>query len=279
MLDDILHIFYPRTYTLSNGKVVKEKFNWAPYITIAVVFFTILCMKITKTDMQTFWNRFGEFTAMLKAMFPPSWSFWNNMKKPMLDTVVMSFLGTFFGIILALPVSFYLSANFKLNKTYLAGHRGVLSILRTLPTLVYARLISIVIGTGTLAGTLSIAIFTYTIAVKMLYEQIETIDMGPYEALESTGATRVKCIMKAAYPQVRGYFWSTVLYCCETNVRSAAILGYVGAGGIGVQINEQLKWRAYGNTGLMVLVLVITVVIIETISRELRKKIMEGRRV
>ncbi|MBQ1508370.1 MAG: ABC transporter permease subunit, partial [Erysipelotrichaceae bacterium] len=102
---------------------------------------------------------------------------------------------------------------------------------------------------------------------------------GPYEALESTGATRVKCIMKAAYPQVRGYFWSTVLYCFETNVRSAAILGYVGAGGIGVQINEQLKWRAYGNTGLMVLVLVITVVIIETISRELRKKIMEGRRV
>ena len=276
MLDDILHIFYPRTYTLSSGKVVREKFNWGPYITIFVIVFTILCAKITKTDLQVFINRFSEFTALLKQMFPPNWSFWANVKKPMFDTIVMSILGTFFGIVIALPVSFYLSANFKLNRFYLASHRAVLSVFRTLPTLVYARLISIVIGTGTLAGTLSIAIFTYTIAVKMMYEQIETIDMGPYEALESTGATRMKCMIKAAYPQVRGYFWSTVLYCFETNVRSAAILGYVGAGGIGVQINEQLKWRAYGNTGLMVLILIITVVVIETISREIRKKLLQG---
>lgn len=276
MLDDVLHIFYPRTYTLSNGKVVKEKFNWAPYVTILLILFTILCINLTRTNLSTFINRFSEFTALLKAMFPPNWGFWENVKKPMFDTIVMSILGTFFGIIIALPVSFYLSANFKLNKTYLATHRGLLSILRTLPTLVYARLISIVIGTGTLAGTISIAIFTYTIAVKMLYEQIETIDMGPYEALESTGATRARCMMKAAYPQIRGYFWSTVLYCFETNVRSAAILGYVGAGGIGVQINEQLKWRAYANTGLMVLILIITVVVIETISREIRKKLLQG---
>lgn len=276
MLDDILHIFYPRTYTLSNGKVVKEKFNWTPYVTILLVLSTIYCTKITKTDLSTFVNRFGEFTALLKAMLPPNWDFWENVKKPMLDTINMSLLGTFFGVVVALPVSFYLSANFKLNKTYIVSHRSVLSILRTLPTLVYARLISIVIGTGTLAGTISIAIFTYTIAVKMLYEQIETIDMGPYEALESTGATRARCMMKAAYPQIRGYFWSTVLYCFETNVRSAAILGYVGAGGIGVQINEQLKWRAYANTGLMVFILIITVVVIETISREIRKKLLQG---
>lgn len=276
MLDDILHIFYPRTYTLSNGKVVKEKFNWTPYVAILLILSTIYCANITKTNLSTFVNRFSEFTALLKAMFPPNWDFWENVKKPMLDTIIMSLLGTFFGVIIALPVSFYLSANFKLNKTYIATHRGMLSILRTLPTLVYARLISIVIGTGTLAGTISIAIFTYTIAVKMLYEQIETIDMGPYEALESTGATRARCMMKAAYPQIRGYFWSTVLYCFETNVRSAAILGYVGAGGIGVQINEQLKWRAYANTGLMVFILIITVVVIETISREIRKKLLQG---
>ncbi len=276
MLKDILSIFYPQTYELSNGKTIKEKFNPAPYITIVVIIFVIICAKVTNVDISSLIARNKQFWKLVHDMFPPNWSFWSDMKKPMLDTIIMSIIGTVLGCAIALPMSFYLSANFKLNKTYLAIHRGLLSLLRTLPTLVYAQLLSIVIGTGTLAGTISIVIFTYTICVKMLYEQIETIDMGPYEALESTGASRVKCMMKAAYPQVRGYFWSTVLYCFETNVRSAAILGYVGAGGIGVQINEQLTWRRYGNTGLMVLVLVITVVVIETISRRLRRKLVQG---
>ena len=276
MLKDILSIFYPQTYELSNGKTIKEKFNPAPYITIVVIIFVIICAKVTNVDISSLIARNKQFWKLVQDMFPPNWSFWSDMKKPMLDTIIMSIIGTVLGCAIALPMSFYLSANFKLNNTYLAIHRGLLSLLRTLPTLVYAQLLSIVIGTGTLAGTISIVIFTYTICVKMLYEQIETIDMGPYEALESTGASRVKCMMKAAYPQVRGYFWSTVLYCFETNVRSAAILGYVGAGGIGVQINEQLTWRRYGNTGLMVLVLVITVVVIETISRRLRRKLVQG---
>ena len=276
MLNDFFHIFFPREYTLGNGKVVKEKFNWAPYITIVVILFSILCGIATGFDLPRLFSRSQAFWALIGDMFPPNWDFWSSMQKPMIDTLVMSLLGTVIGCAIALPASFFLSSNFKFNKTYLVSHRGLLSLLRTLPTLVYAQLLSIVIGTGTLAGTAAIAIFTYTICVKMLYEQIETVDMGPYEALQSTGASRLKCMMKAIFPQIKGYFLSTVLYCFETNVRSAAILGYVGAGGIGVQINEQLTWRRYGNTGLMVLVLVITVVVIETISRNIRKKLVQG---
>ena len=276
MLDDLLHIFYPRTYTLSNGKKVKEKFNIAPYAVIVIVIFSIVCGIVTNCDFGYMFSRTKQFWDLVRNMFPPNWSYLPDLFKPMVDTVVMSLLGTAIGCLIALPVSFYLSANFKLNKAYLVTHRGLLSILRTLPTMVYAQLLSIVIGTGTLAGTIAIAIFTYTISVKMLYEQIETVDMGPYEAMESLGAKRSFCMMKAIYPQIRGYFWSTVLYCFETNVRSAAILGYVGAGGIGVLINQELKWRNYANTGLMVLILVVTVVIIETVSREIRKKLANG---
>lgn len=276
MLDDILHIFYPRTYTLGNGKVVKEKFNYTPYVIIVVIIFSIFCGVVTGCDFGLMTRRTKQFWALIDNMFPPNWAYLPDLFKPMIDTIVMSLLGTTVGCLIALPVSFYLSANFKLNKTYLVAHRGVLSVLRTLPTMVYAQLLSIVIGTGTMAGTAAIAIFTYTIAVKMLYEQIETVDMGPYEAMESIGANRPMSMMKAVYPQVRGYFWSTVLYCFETNVRSAAILGYVGAGGIGVLINQELKWRNYANTGLMVLILVITVVLIETVSREIRKKLANG---
>ena len=276
MLDDLAHIFYPRTYTLSNGKKVKEKFNIVPYAVIVIILFSILCGVVTKCDFNLMFSRTKQFWDLVRNMFPPNWEYLPSLLKPMIDTIVMSLLGTAVGCLVALPVSFYLSANFKLNKAYLVTHRGLLSIFRTLPTMVYAQLLSIVIGTGTLAGTIAITIFTYTIAVKMLYEQIETVDMGPYEAMESLGAKRAYCMMKAVYPQIKGYFWSTVLYCFETNVRSAAILGYVGAGGIGVLINQELKWRNYANTGLMVLILVVTVVIIETVSREIRKKLANG---
>ncbi|MDO4198926.1 MAG: phosphonate ABC transporter, permease protein PhnE [Erysipelotrichaceae bacterium] len=276
MLEDIIHIFFPRTYTLSNGKEVKEKFNYTPYVTIAVIIITYAALKFCKVDIGYFIRRFDKFAEIVKAMIPPNWSFWSEVKKPMIDTIVMSVLGTAFGCALALPLSFYLSNNFHFNKYYMAFHRGLLSVLRTLPTMVYASLLSVVIGSGALAGTIAIAIFTYTIAVKMLYEQIETIDMGPYEAMESTGAKRVQCMIDTAYPQVRGFFWSTVLYCFETNVRSAAILGYVGAGGIGVIINAQLSWRNYANAGLILFVLVLTVVAIETASRMIRRKLVQG---
>lgn len=276
MLDDILHIFWPRSYTLGNGKVVKEKFNFTPYIAILVIIFSVFCAIFTEMDPVRFFSRFDKFTQLIRQMIPPNWDFWASLKKPMIDTLVMSLLGTAIGCVIALPVSFYLSSNFKLNKVYMTAHRGVLSLLRTLPTIVYAQMIAIVVGTGPLAGTLAIIVFTYTICVKMMYEQIETVDMGPYEALESTGASRVKCMVRAVYPQVRGYFWSTVLYCFETNVRSAAILGYVGAGGIGLQINEQLTWRHYANTGLIIIVLIAVVVLIEAVTREMRKKLMQG---
>lgn len=276
MLKDILHIFYPRTYTLSNGKVVKEKFNYGPYIVIAIIVLAYLSGKFCGFDLELIIRRGNQFFKILTQMFPPDWSFFAQVKKPLLDTINMSVLGTMIGCCIALPVSFILASNFKYNKIYLALHRGILSIFRTLPSLIYASLISVALGAGTLAGTLSITIFSFTVCVKMLYEQLETIDMGPFEAAESTGANKVKCMMAAAYPQIKSYFYSTILYIFEMNIRGAAILGYVGAGGIGVQISSTLAWRRYEQTGLMILTLVVVVVVVETISREIRRKLVQG---
>ena len=271
-----MHIFYPDTHTLSNGKVVKEKFNPTPYIIIFVIFLMAICNNVTSVNFPKFFARFNKGFTFVKRMFNPEWAYWKIIGKPLLDTIIIAIVGTAFGMILALPMSFFLANNFKLNKTYIAVHRGFLSIFRTLPTLIYAQFLAFIIGFGATAGVVATAIFTYTVAVKMLYEQIETIDMGPYEALESTGASKVKCMFKAAYPQINGYFWSTVLYCFEMNVRSSAVLGYVGAGGIGQNLNAVLGNMNYERGGLIVFVMVIVVVIIETITRELRKKLVAG---
>lgn len=276
MLNLFKSIFLPDTFQLANGKIVKEKFNWTPYITIIVMILVIICAQITKLDIKV-WLRNGKnFVQMINDMFPPNFGFFSTMLKPMIATIMMSLLGTLIAAVIALPLSFYCSANpeFKLNKYLLTANRTALGLLRTLPVLVYAKLIALIFGSGAFSGMLAIAIFTLPICVKMMYEQIETVEMGPYEAISSTGASRIKSLWCSIFPQVKGYYYSTVLYNFEMNVRSAAILGYVGAGGIGVLINTQLTWRSYGNTGLMLLVLVIAVIIIESLSRYLRGKLV-----
>jgi len=271
-------IFKRDTFTLSNGKVVKEKFKWTPYIVIISIALIIFCAIIAKVDVIKFFKRFDKGFSFVKKMLNVDWSYWENLGKPMLDTIIISVVGTAFGVILALPCSFILANNFKFNKIYMFCHRGVLSILRTLPTLVYAQLIALVIGFGPTAGVIATALFTYTVAVKMIYEQIETVDMGPYEAMESTGAGKIKCMIHAIYPQINGFFWSTLLYCFEMNVRSSTILGYVGAGGIGQNLSTVLGFMQYERAGLIVFSMIVVVVILETITRELRKKLAgDGR--
>lgn len=276
MLKDLLHVFVPDTHVLSNGKKIKEKFNSTPYVIVGLIVLIVACSVITGVDFAKFFKRFSKGWTFVIRMLSPKWSYWATAQQAMIDTIIISFVGSAFGMILALPMSFYLSNNFKLNKTYILVHRALLSIFRTLPTLVYALLLSLIIGYGTTSGTIATAIFTYTVAVKMLYEHIETVNMGAYEALESTGASRAKCMIKAIWPQIKGFYWSTVLYCFEMNIRSAAILGYVGAGGIGVKLNDTIANMDYERTGLLVLVLIIVVVIVETVSRELRKKLVNG---
>lgn len=274
ILQDLLHVFYPRSYTLANGKQVREKFNPMPYVIILLIALILYCMRIAGVDFGLLAAKGRNFWDMLERMIPPNWKYYETMKKPMLDTINMSLLGSVFGCAVALPISFYLSSNFKLNKKYLAVHRVLLSLLRTLPTIVVACYFRMVLGMGALVGTIAISIFSYTICVKMMYEYIETVDMGPYEALTSTGASRPKCMLRAVWPQVKGYYISTVLYCFESNVKSAAILGYVGAGGIGQIISGRLNLRRYADLGLVLLFMTATIVILEGIARFARRKLV-----
>ena len=274
ILQDLLHVFYPSSYTLANGKQVREKFNPMPYVTILLIALILYCMRIAGVDFGLLAAKGRNFWDMLERMLPPNWKYYETMKKPMLDTINMSLLGSVFGCAVALPISFYLSSNFKLNKKYLAAHLVLLSLLRTLPTIVVACYFRMVLGMGALVGTIAISIFSYTICVKMMYEYIETVDMGPYEALASTGASRPKCMLRAVWPQVKGYYISTVLYCFESNVKSAAILGYVGAGGIGQIISGRLNLRRYADLGLVLLFMTATIVILEGIARFARRKLV-----
>lgn len=151
--------------------------------------------------------------------------------------------------------------------------RVFLSLVRTLPTLVTALIATYMFGLGTMAGTFAIAVFTFAYVGKQLYEQIETVDMGAYEAMEALGSTKSRAFLSAILPQVLPVYLSICLFCFEGNVRYASILGYVGAGGLGLILNEKIGWRDYSSVGMILIVLFITVLVIESISQYIRRKL------
>jgi phosphonate transport system permease protein len=185
----------------------------------------------------------------------------------------MSILGTVIGCALALPIAVLSSTNIDKNRVIVSVLRFILALIRTLPTLVIALVCALIFGLGTFAGTLAISIFTFGIVAKMLYESIETIDMGPFEAMEAMGANKFQAFWSACMPQILPTYLSYCLYALEMNIRAAAILGYVGAGGIGLLMDERIGWRDYNGLGMVLLALFVVVVLIEQTSQHLRKKL------
>jgi len=188
-------------------------------------------------------------------------------------------------IILGLIIVIYISVEltgFKISTIIKNGHQFI-AILKDMipPNWGYAQevikplkeTIQISLVGSLVCSLVAISIFTFGIVAKMIYEKIETVDMGPFEAAEAIGATRLKAFIVAIIPQILPSYLSNCLYCFEINVRYAAILGYVGAGGIGLVLNEKIGWREYDKVGMILLMLFVTVIIIEYISKHIRGKL------
>ena len=219
-------------------------------------------------------TRIKEFFVILGQMFPPKWDYMPSVWQPLFDTIKMSLLGSFIGSVLVVPFAMLASTNVIPSRVIVSLMRLFLSIVRTLPTLVTALIATYIFGLGTLAGTTAIAVFTFAYIGKILYEEIETVDMGAFEAMEAMGATKVRAFISAIVPQVLPSYLSNCLFCFEGNVRYASILGYVGAGGLGLILNEKIGWREYPSVGMILIALFVTVFIIETISRAARRHLV-----
>lgn len=263
-----------KVYTLKNGKQVTEKPSFFLLYFLIFLGFTFLAMKITKFDFNVLMTRGNQFFVILKQMVPPKMAFLSRVWTPLFDTIKMSLLGALTGAIVAIPFAILASTNLVKSKIITFIFKLILSILRTLPTIVTALIATFIFGLGTLAGTLAIFIFTVAYVGKLTYEQIESLDMGTFEALESMGLTKLQAFRYGIIPEIAPTFLSTSLFNFEGNLRYASILGYVGAGGLGIILNEQLGWREYGNVGTILFVLIIAVGIIEIISEYGRKKLM-----
>jgi len=280
----IRNILIPYDIEIEKSITVKTPFSLTPYITILSVIVLLYSASQTHFSIPFIFERLTGLgntvyvtqppTAIqyfILYYLPPDWSVVSDIANPLIETVQMAFLGSLIGSILALPAAILASSNIVKSQYILVPVRLFLSFLRTLPIIIYASLFVLMVGFGALPGVMAIIVFTFSIVAKMLFERIETVDMGPYEAIQSTGATKLQSFMAAIMPQILPNFYSMSLYTFEINVRYAAILGYVGAGGIGEYLNQTFEVNKAGVLPILLFIWII-VVIIETTSRFLRRR-------
>lgn len=266
-------VFKPEVITLPNGNTVARPKSRTPLLLLCLAAVIFWAIRMTGFDITVIFNRFSKLIDLMKKLFQPDWSFFPKVVRPLLDTIKMSILGTVIGCLAALPVAILSSSNINKNVAVVTVFRFILGLIRTLPTLILAQVCALIFSLGTFAGTIAISIFTFGIVSKMLFESIETIDMGPFEAMEALGANKFQAFWSACIPQILPVYLSHSLYCFEMNIRASAILGYVGAGGLGITINERVGWRDYNGLGMVLLTLFVAVVAIEFLSSYLRKKL------
>ena len=266
-------VFKPELITLPNGHTVQRPKSRMPLIIITLLAVMIISMKATGFDMGLFFSRIGQIPIILKRIFNPNFSFISKVIPLLIDTIKMTIVGTVMGCAIGLPVAIIASSNINKNKPTLLITRFILSVLRSLPTLIYAYIFALIFRFGTLAGACAIAVFTFGIVAKMLYESIETIDMGPYEAMQSFGATTLESFWTACMPQILPQYLDNCLYCFELNIRSSSILGYVGAGGLGILLSERISLRQYEDAGMVLLALFVVVWCIDLVNDYIRSKL------
>lgn len=266
-------IFKPEHIILENGHTIDRPKSRMPLILTVLVIVVWISVVATGFNFHTIIDRRNQLTVILSQIFQPKWSYLDKVWKPLIETIKMSLMGTVIGCLLGLPMAIFASTNINKNKPVVVILRLILAVLRSVPTLIYAYMFALIFSLGAFAGTIAIVIFTLGIVAKMLYESIETIDMKPYEAMVSFGANTLQAFWAACMPQILPTYLDDCLYCFELNVRASSILGYVGAGGLGVLIRERTGLRDYTDLGTVLLTLFVVVLLIDWLSDWLRSKL------
>ncbi|EDM66882.1 phosphonate ABC transporter, permease protein [Moritella sp. PE36] len=217
----------------------------------------------------------AQFADLFERMMPLDYAFYPEfIHEAMIETLNIATIGTLFTLIFAIPLALLNAHNITPNKTLNWIAKVFLVSSRSVNSLVWALLFIALFGPGLLAGIMAIAIRSIGFVGKLLAEALEEVNVGPIEALRATGASWMSILLKGYWPQVMPAFYSIVLFRWDINVRESAVLGLVGAGGIGVILNDAqnlFEWQKVA----MVLVSIFTVVIIaEAVVIHIRNKLI-----
>jgi phosphonate transport system permease protein len=241
---------------------------------------TLYCLYHFGFLSMDFLHGVAKFGAVVVAqLFPPS-GFVNlpMFLKVMGETIAMAFLGTLLGAAFAFPLSFFASKNMTRSRPLQFGTRRFADLLRSFDYLIWALIFVRAIGLGPLAGIMAIAIVETGTFVKLYSEAIENLDRKQIDGVTAVGGNGLQSIRFGVLPQVLPMMLSNTLYMFEHNVRSASILGIVGAGGIGFLLADRLRAYELQEACLIIIVLVVAVYAIDWLSKVLRERLIGDHR-
>ena len=220
--------------------------------------------------LVTDWRNMAEFAG---GFTRPSFRDWPAYTLQMVETVQMAIWGTALAVLFGIPLAILSSAN-VCPVWLVQPMRRLMDCFRAINEIVFALLFVVAVGLGPLAGVLALAVHNIGIVAKLFSEAVEAIDPRPVEGIKATGASRLQEVVFGVVPQVVPLWSSYTLYRFETNVRSATVLGIVGAGGIGQSLYENIRAFQYSETATIVIVIVLTVMLIDMLSARIRKNLV-----
>ncbi len=214
----------------------------------------------------------GNMKTFAADFFPPNFRDWKLYLSEMLVTLQIAVWGTALALIFSVPLGLLCASNIVPAWVYQPVRR-LMDAFRAINEMVFAMIFIVAVGLGPFAGVLALFVHTTGTLAKLFSESVEAIDPRPIEGIRATGSGPLTEIMFGVLPQVMPLWVSFALYRFESNVRSASVVGMVGAGGIGVVLYEVIRSFQYAETSAVLLILIIAVSVIDLISAYIRKKV------
>ncbi|MGY6570553.1 MAG: phosphonate ABC transporter, permease protein PhnE [Salinarimonas sp.] len=254
---------------------LKRLLLWTGWLACVALF--VWCWeRMTQRTIWAFvWDAPSAAADIGSRAIPPRWSYMERLWQPLWDTINIATLGTLLGVLMAVPLAFLAASNTTPSR-FLLRPLALFAIVasRSINSLIWALLLVSILGPGILAGILAIALRSVGFIGKLLYEAIEETDVTQVEAIAATGASQGQILTYGIVPQVLPTFYGITVFRWDINIRESAILGLVGAGGIGAQLNSSLNMLAWPQVSLIILVILGTVVISEWVSAKVRHAII-----
>ncbi|MBM3598515.1 MAG: phosphonate ABC transporter, permease protein PhnE [Alphaproteobacteria bacterium] len=243
----------------------------------ALVALTVSCWQLMTAD--TIWSFVTDAPTqgadIVDRMMPPRWDYMAKLWWPLWDTINIATLGTLAAVIMGVPVAFLAARNTTPSVT-LVRPVALLIIVssRSINSLIWALLLVSILGPGVLAGIVAIALRSIGFIGKLLYEAIEEIDVTQVEAVTASGAGPTQVMDYAIVPQIMPAFAGITVFRWDINIRESAVVGLVGAGGLGLQLEASLNTLAWPQVSLILLVILATVLLSEWLSAKVRHAII-----
>lgn len=235
-----------------------------------------LSFRISQVDVRSLIGGLSQSWALGREMLPPDFSRWKQVLTLAAETVAMGFWGTILGILISVPLGFLAARNTA--KNYFIYHlaKTLVTLLRSIPDVIYAFFFVTAFGLGPQAGVAALTLATVGLLGKFYAEAVESIDEKPVEALAAAGSRGLSVIRHAIVPQVLPLFMGYNLYLLDHNIRVALALGVVGAGGLGVELFTQMRGFHYQKAAAILVIILVIITAIDRVSAYLRHRIIKG---